>query len=49
MSYTIKSISGTVLYEAKDATDVRAAVEAAARSGANLSGAYLSRDRKSVV
>jgi uncharacterized protein YjbI with pentapeptide repeats len=39
---TIYHRNGSVLYVAKGAADVRAAVEAAARSGANLSRAYLS-------
>ena len=42
MSYTIRSITKAELYVAKDASDVRAAVEAAARAWANLSGADLS-------
>ena len=40
--YTIKSRDGSVLYVAKGAADVRAAVESAARAGADLSGADLS-------
>ena len=41
MSIQIKHINGTVLYTAKDAKDVRAAVEDAVGSGAPLYGAYL--------
>ena len=41
MSYAITSISGDELYVAKDASDVRAALEAAAHFRANLSGANL--------
>ena len=39
--YEIKSIGGKVLYTAKDANHVRAALEDAVRNGANLDGANL--------
>ena len=37
----IKSVSGKVLYIAKDATDIRSALVSAAKEGAYLRGAYL--------
>jgi uncharacterized protein YjbI with pentapeptide repeats len=41
-TYTIANRSGSVLYVAEGAADVRAAVEAAVKARANLTGAYLS-------
>jgi uncharacterized protein YjbI with pentapeptide repeats len=42
MRYTIKDRHGNTLYVARSAVDVRAAVQEAARAGADLSGASLS-------